>query len=228
MISDVIHRPLEATATAPKSYADAPSTSALSFGTVLESQQMSTEFLAVFGGGGSTRISRPQTSPQSYEAVAEAASSSHGSDDSHSSSSLTGAQIIRALFPGGGTPGPTPSTAAPAPAPTAENVFGPTPWLANPTWIDPDGSVYSYNPQYFATPETTAKVAEMVGGTVVESDACITGPAGPFQQQQPNEMVQLANGTLINPGIVAGFYTHGYSQSQVDQMITNEVGSTLV
>lgn len=189
---------------------------------------------AAVGGAGirNTGIRRPQTSPQpSYKAVAADAFSGQTSDDpasspDASSSGLTGAQIIQALFPGGGTPGPAPTGVAPAAAPTAESVFGPNPWLANPTWADPDGSTYSYNPQYFATPETAAKVAQMVGGTVVETNACITGPSGPFQQQQPNQMVRLSNGTLINPGLVAGFYTHGYSQSQVDQMIANEAGGT--
>lgn len=177
---------------------------------------------------GSAGIRRPQTSPPpSYKAVAAAASADEGTAPSTDSSGMTGAQIIQALFPGGGTPGPAPAVSpAPSPAPTAEGVFGPNPWLANPTWVDPDGSTYGFNPQYFATPETAAKVAQMVGGTVVEANACITGPSGPFQQQQPNEMVRLANGTLINPGLVAGFYTHGYSQSLVDQMIANEIGGT--
>lgn len=175
---------------------------------------------------GSAGIRRPQTAPPpSYKAIAAAASSSQSADQTDTSSGPTGAQIIQALFPGGGTPGPTPAASTPAaPAPTAESVFGPNPWLANPTWVDPDGSTHSYNPQYFATPETAAQVAQMVGGTVVETNACISGPSGPFSQQQPNEMVRLANGALINPGLVAGFYTHGYSQSQVDQMIANEVG----
>lgn len=177
---------------------------------------------------GSAGIRRPQTSPpRSYQAIAAEASSAEGSDPSAASSGPTGAQIIQALFPGGGTPGPAPAAAAPAaPAPTAESVFGPNPWVSNPSWIDPDGSTHTFNPQYFATPETAAKVAQMVGGTVVETNACITGPGGPFKQQQPNEMVRLANGTLINPGLVAGFYTHGYSQSQVNQMVANEIGGT--
>ena len=174
-------------------------------------------------------IRRPQASPQpSYKAVAAAASAPEGSDLPATPPGPTGAQIIQALFPGGGTPGPAVSTAAPAPPPTAESVFGPNPWLANPTWVDPDGSTYSYNPQYFATSETAAKVAQMMGGTVVETNACISGPSGPFVQQQPNQMVRLASGALINPGLVAGFYTHGYSQSQVDQMIANEIHGTSV
>ena len=36
-------------------------------------------------------------------------------------------------------------------------------------------------------------------------------------------MVKLSDGRLINPGLVASFYTHGYPQSYVDQMIANEV-----
>jgi hypothetical protein len=36
-------------------------------------------------------------------------------------------------------------------------------------------------------------------------------------------MVKMPNGSMINPGLVATFYTHGYSQSMVDQMIANEV-----
>jgi nucleoid-associated protein YgaU len=103
-------------------------------------------------------------------------------------------------------------------APTAESVFGPTPWATNPTGMAPDGSSYGYNPMYFASAATAAKVAQMVGGKVVTSNQ-FTSADGPFQQQQPNQMVQLANGTLINPGLVAGFYTHGYPQSYIDFLV---------
>ena len=64
----------------------------------------------------------------------------------------------------------------------------------------------------------------MVGGKVVSMNACST-VGSPFQQNQPNQMVQLPNGTLINPGLVAEFYTHGYSQSMINQMIANEVSN---
>jgi len=106
--------------------------------------------------------------------------------------------------------------------PTAESVFGSDPWVAKPTGTGPDGAKFGVNPYYFATPETAAEVAAMVGGTVVEKDAYLD-PGGRFVQDQPNEMVQMADGGLINPGIVASFFTHGYSQSVVDQMIQNEV-----
>ena len=63
----------------------------------------------------------------------------------------------------------------------------------------------------------------MVGGTVVTTNAVSGG--GCYTQNQPNEMVQLSNGALINPGLVATFYTHGYSQSMINQMVTNEVAN---
>jgi hypothetical protein len=94
--------------------------------------------------------------------------------------------------------------------------------MAHPTCSGPSGS-FAYNPCYFATAQTAATVASMVGGKVVAVDA-VGGPASnPWQQDQPNEMVQLPNGCLINAGLVATFYTHGYPQSMVDQMIANEV-----
>lgn len=117
-------------------------------------------------------------------------------------------------------PDPSPNA-----APTAESVFGPNPWLTNPTGIGPNGLTYNYNPYYFATPETAAKVAQMVGGTVVQSNQ-LTPNGGPFSQQQANQMVQLPNGQLINPGLVASLYTHGYSQSYIDGLVAAEVNNT--
>jgi hypothetical protein len=110
-------------------------------------------------------------------------------------------------------------------APTAQSLFGANPWCANAGGTGPAGS-YSYNPYYFATPETAAKVAQMLGGKVVAMDA-IT-PFGPFKQNQPNQMVQMPDGRLINAGLVAGFYDHGFSQQTVDKMIAAEVsGNTM-
>jgi hypothetical protein len=94
--------------------------------------------------------------------------------------------------------------------------------MSNPIGVGPNGAAYGYNHFYFASPETAAKVAQMVGGTVVPSNQ-FTGNGGAFAQQQPNLMVQLSNGKLINPGLLASFYTHGYPQSYVDQMVANEV-----
>jgi len=112
------------------------------------------------------------------------------------------------------------------PAPTAESVFGPSPWVTNPSGTAPNGQVYAYNPYYFATQQTAAKVAQMVGGTVVQSNVLTPNSAGGFSQNQPNYMVKLEDGRLINPGLVASFYTHGYSQSYVDMMVAAEVRNT--
>ncbi len=130
----------------------------------------------------------------------------------------------RALFTGKTTP-VTPDPQLVKSAPTAESVFGPTPWISNPTGQGPGGSIYNYNPYYFATPQTAAKVAQMVGGIVVQTCA-FTPNGGPFAQTQANQMVQLPNGRMINPGLVASFYTHGYPQSYIDQLIATEVGNT--
>jgi len=117
---------------------------------------------------------------------------------------------------------PAPSVAM---APTAQSLFGNNPWITNAGGTGP-GASYSYNPSYFATPQTAAKVAQMLGGTVVAQNA-IT-PSGPFVQNQPNEMVQLANGRLVNAGLIADMYNHGYTQQTVDQMVSAEVTGTFM
>ncbi len=106
-------------------------------------------------------------------------------------------------------------------APTAESAFGPNPWMSNPTGIGPNGQPFSYNKFYFATEQTAAKVAKMAGGKVVKTNM-FTPSGGAFSQQQPNYMVEMPDGRLINPGLVASFYTHGYSQSYVEQMVAAE------
>ncbi|MEO8592036.1 MAG: hypothetical protein ABI759_01830 [Candidatus Solibacter sp.] len=126
-----------------------------------------------------------------------------------------------------GTPLPAstaPKATASTMAPTAETLFGGTPWVTDPGGVGPSGS-YSYNHYYFATPATAATVAQMLGGKVVETNA-IT-PSGPFTQNQPNQMVQMPDGRLINAGLIAGLYDHGYSQQTVDQMIATEVNGKL-
>jgi hypothetical protein len=110
-------------------------------------------------------------------------------------------------------------------APTPESVFGGSPWLANPVGTNPDGSQFSYNPWYFATPQAAAQVAQMLGGTVVSQNE-FTSPGSPFVQQQPNLMVQMPDGRLINAGLVASFYAHGYPQSYINTLISNEINGT--
>jgi hypothetical protein len=125
---------------------------------------------------------------------------------------------------------PTPAAASTTPAAPsdspAEPVFADNPWLADPTCSGP-GPQTNYNPIYFATPQTAQTVAQMVGGTVVSMNAITSAPGSPFQQDQPNLMVQLPNGGLINPGLVADIYTHGWNQSFVDQQVANEVAGAI-
>lgn len=137
-------------------------------------------------------------------------------------SSGDAATDFRALFSGKPAP-PDPTPAKPA-TPTAQSVFGDNPWITNPGGVAPNGVTYGYNPYYFATPSTASKVAQMIGGTVVQTNA-IT-PYGPFQQNQPNQMVQLPNGKQLNAGIIASFYDHGYSQQYINMLISNEVNDT--
>ena len=120
---------------------------------------------------------------------------------------------------------PASSAGATKAPPTAQSVFGPNVWVTDPTGLNPDGSSFGYNPIYFATESTAQTVAQMVGGTVITENA-FTKPGNAFVQQQPNYMVQMPNGAIINPGLVASFYTLGFPQSQIDTMIAQEVANT--
>jgi hypothetical protein len=110
-------------------------------------------------------------------------------------------------------------------APTAQSLFGDSPWQTDAGGTGP-GVSYGFNPYFFATPATAAKVAQMLGGKVVAMDTVT--PFGPFKQNQPNLMVQMPDGKLINAGLVAGFYDHGFTQQMVDKMIHAEVSGEIV
>lgn len=130
--------------------------------------------------------------------------------------------------------------------PTQAQLFGSSPFVVDPApgGVGPWGA-YAYNKIYFATLATAQTVAKMLGGVVEEAYA-IT-PFGPFKQNQPNLMVRMpilakdteaaANGQgddqgrpidpkgrLINAGIVADLFGHGYMQINIDKMIMEEVG----
>jgi hypothetical protein len=102
-------------------------------------------------------------------------------------------------------------------------LFGPNPWLTDPTGSGPNGTVTNYNPVYFATQQTAQTVAQMLGGEVVQSDQMVTASGSPFTQNQPNYMVQLPDGAQVNPGFIADIYSHGWNQSFIDQQVANEV-----
>ncbi|MBI1848925.1 MAG: hypothetical protein HYR85_01135, partial [Planctomycetes bacterium] len=105
--------------------------------------------------------------------------------------------------------------------PTAQSVFGEHVWLDSPSGAGPNNSHWSYNPIYFATPETAQRIAAMVGGTVVEANSL--APNGPMKQLVPNQMIQLPDGHLVNAGLIADFYNHGYPQYYVDFLVKSEI-----
>ena len=113
-----------------------------------------------------------------------------------------------------------PVSLASASAMTAEALFGDHPWLDSPGGSGPGGSSWSYNPVYFATRQTAERIADLLGGKVVEQNALT--PFGPLQQQVANEMIELPNGKVVNAGIIADFFAHGYPQSFVDRLLQLE------
>jgi hypothetical protein len=159
----------------------------------------------------------------SRRSSATASADSATSPSTTDASANTAAGDFRALFSGTAAPA-APATPASTPTPTAESVFGANPWITTAGGQGPNGVTYSYSPSYFATPATAAKVAQMLGGKVVAINA-ITGDGGPFVQNQPNQMVQLPNGGMLNAGIIASFYNHGYPQSYINTLVANEVNA---
>ena len=142
---------------------------------------------------------------------------------SQSKAATTAAADFHALFTTA-APATAPSTAPPADPdapPTAQSVFGASPWQSNPLGRNPNGTQFSYNPIYFASAATAAQVAQMLGGSVVQNNAL-----APSAQEQPNYMVQMPDGRMINPGLVAAFYTHGYPQSYIDGLIASQISGT--
>jgi hypothetical protein len=117
-------------------------------------------------------------------------------------------------------PPPPPET------PTLDSEFGGQAYLDDPTGTGPTGVKYKYNQIYFATADTAAKVAAMVGGTVVEKNDMITG--GPFKQSDPNQMIQFADGRQVNAGLIANFFNHGYPKSYIDSLLQKETDGTAI
>jgi hypothetical protein len=149
------------------------------------------------------------------------------------------------------SPGVAQTTAAPASAfphsPTMTELFGDSPFVTDPApgGTGPYGS-YAYNKMFFATAATAEKVRQMLGGVAIEQVYAIT-PFGPFKQNQKNNMVRMPIlqadtdaaaagngdnqgrpvdplGRLINPGLIADIFNHGYMLVNIEKMISDEVG----
>jgi hypothetical protein len=171
------------------------------------------------------------TSTTSSTSAASSATSATTSGASTSEASTSGESAFQLLFSSQtssettSATQATTTTAASETVPTPESEFGASPWLSDPTGTNPDGSTFSYNPLYFATPQAAAQVAQMLGGTVVSSNE-FTSAGSPFVQNQPNLMVQMPNGSTVNAGLIASFYTHGYPQSYINTLISNVINGT--
>lgn len=172
--------------------------------------------------------------PRTTTPIVAAATPAASTASTEASFTAVFASIAAAAAAAGTTVASTASGTAPAPAAAAAlaapvvaavgpagPLFGANPWLTDPTGSGP-GPVTNYNPIYFATEQTAQTVAQMAGGTVVPMDEFTSAPGSPFQQNEPNLMVQLPNGGLINPGLVADIYTHGWNQAFVNQQVANE------
>lgn len=130
-------------------------------------------------------------------------------------------------------------------APTAQQLFGDNPFITDPApgGTGPGGS-WKYNPRYFATPATAALVAQMLGGTVEEFSAILTG--GSLKQNMLNEMVRMPvlkadttaaatggqdnrgysvdpKGRAIYPGDIIALF-NGQSLEEIERLISFEVG----
>jgi hypothetical protein len=170
--------------------------------------------------------SAPATTAPSFTAVFAAIAAA---------AAAAGTTVASVAPPPGGSKAPAAAaTSAAASATPADDpaddpagpLFGASPWLTDPTGSGP-GPVTHYNPIYFATPETAQTVAQMVGGTVTSTQVFTSAPGSPFQQDEPNLMVQLPNGGLINPGLIADIYTHGWNQGFEDLQVANEVAGAV-
>lgn len=121
----------------------------------------------------------------------------------------------------GGTPPPPPGNTITPPPGGGGNPNQPSspfanPFLPNPTVAQPDGTNQKQNPIWWATQDTADQVAKLLGGTVSAQNPF----AGNFSANQPQYMVKLPDGRMINPGTdVADLYNHGYSQSYIEEAL---------
>ncbi len=127
--------------------------------------------------------------------------------------------------------GPSLATAATAPkAPSADWPYpdlGPRPFMSSPSGSGPNGR-FGFNPTYFPTLATSKAIAQMLGGKVVPQNAILSAPGSHFTQNQPNYMIELPNGNVINPGPIAQAIYLKQSRTMIDAIIDSEVNNTLV
>jgi hypothetical protein len=182
--------------------AQSPTVYETPFGDVLASQITGIDLAAWVSGGSSRTDSAADTLKATHTITSTTASTATDSTSAGTSSSSAA------------------STGSGSDVPTLESVFGSSDvWLSDPTGSGA-GFSWDYNPIYFATEQTAETVAQILGGTVVQTDDITSAAGSPLQQNQANYMVELSSGAEVNAGLVADLYNHGYPQSYIDQELS--------
>lgn len=100
---------------------------------------------------------------------------------------------------------------------TPTSPYGANPYYQNVTGASQyDGTPTSYNSNQFATPEVAEQIARAMGGQVVAGNQ--DSLAG--QPNVPQYYIQMPSGEKLNAGLVADMYNHGYSQSYINQQMS--------
>ncbi len=112
----------------------------------------------------------------------------------------------------------------PVPAPTGlppvQDGWLPT-FEQNPVVTGPNGYSSNMNPIYFADPATAQRMAQQLGGELFYGDQ-FGSPGSPTTF--PNQaLIRLPNGQVVNAGLVANTYNHGYSQNYIDMVLAGIV-----
>jgi hypothetical protein len=107
---------------------------------------------------------------------------------------------------------------------TAQQLFGPQPWLTSVEVTGPSGISF-LNPLDFATQLTATIIAGWLGGQVVPTQVFTTD--NHFQTEAALLMIKLPGNVQVSPGKIAQFFTHGFQFSMVQQMIVNEVNNAI-
>lgn len=132
---------------------------------------------------------------------------------------------------------PPPGQSQPPGSIPKTNPYGSNPYADSPGYTGPYGPG-GYNPQTFASQQTAQQIAQQYGGTVVSGadTSLLSAPGSPFQTNQPQYMVRLANGTVIDPAAIARVYSGAegqqggltnYQQALVQDILGGSTGAAL-
>ena len=110
----------------------------------------------------------------------------------------------------------------------ARQLFGGAPFVPafRPATVTDGSSVWALNHDYFATKDTAQWIANKYGtGEVVETQ--FEGSGGPFAASAQEFQIKLADGRMVNAGILAGYYERN-PETQfpglADKLIRNQLG----